>query len=62
MAHSRAQAGAQALSPLHMQAGIALWEAIRSGAAEADPSLLHRLILLTYCDLKHHRLSLDPAS
>ena len=32
-----------------------MWAAIRSGAAEADPSLLQPLLLLTYADLKHFK-------
>ena len=32
-----------------------MWESIQSGAAERDPFLLQRLILLTYCDLKQYK-------
>ena len=38
-----------------MQAAGEVWRAIMSGAAEADPALLQRLVLLAYCDLKHYK-------
>lgn len=41
--------------PCALQAAAAMWEAIRSGAAEQDPALLQRLVLLTFCDLKHYK-------
>lgn len=37
------------------QACDRVWAAIQSGAAERDPSLLHPLALLSYCDLKHFK-------
>lgn len=36
------------------EAGAQIWRDISSGAAEADPSLLSRFILLAYGDLKHY--------
>lgn len=50
-----------ALQPLvgnaiaRLQVAAEVWEAIQSGAAEASPTLLQRLVLLCYCDLKHYR-------
>ncbi|KAL4451192.1 hypothetical protein ABPG77_009264 [Micractinium sp. CCAP 211/92] len=37
------------------QACDRIWAAICSGAAEADPRLLHTVVLLTHCDLKHYK-------
>ena len=38
-----------------LQACDRVWAAIQSGEAERDPSLLQRLVLLTYCDLKQYK-------
>ena len=38
-----------------LQACDRVWAAIQSGEGERDPSLLQRLLLLTYCDLKQYK-------
>ena len=37
------------------QATSAIWDAICSGQAEEDPSLLQRMVALVYCDLKKYK-------
>ncbi len=42
-------------SALLQEAAGQIWQGICSGAAEADPSLLSRLLLISYADLKLFR-------
>ncbi len=40
-------------SVIAVQTAQALWQDIQSGAAEANPALLCRFLVLTFGDLKH---------